>query len=305
MTRRLLAAIPVALIVSLLAFGLDAITPGDPAYSLLQASGRQTITEQDLAAKRAELHLDDPLPVRYVSWLTAALHGDLGRSFRSYMPVLQLYADKIGNTAVLAAAAIALGFLIAVPLGTLAAYRRGRFTDRVVQVIASLGAALPGFWIALVFIFFLSAQWRLLPVFGSPTPKGIVLPAVVLSLSTIPTMTRLTRATVLDILHQEFVNVARGKGLAGGAVALRHVLPNALVPVVTLLGLEAASLLTGAAVVEYVFAWPGIGKMAVDAAQVRDTPVLVGFAVAAGVIYVTVNLVVDVVVGVLDPRIVR
>jgi peptide/nickel transport system permease protein len=305
MTRRLLAAIPVALIISLLAFGLDAITPGDPAYSLLQAAGRQTITAEDLAAKRAELHLDDPLPVRYANWLTAASHGDLGRSFRSYTPVLQLYADRIGNTALLAGGAIAIGIVVALPLGTLAAYRRGRFTDRLAQVVASLGSALPGFWVALVFIFFLSAQWRLLPVFGSPTPRGIVLPAVVLSLSTIPTLTRLTRATVLDILHQEFVSVALGKGLASGTVAVRHVLPNALVPVVTLLGLQAASLLTGAAVVEYVFAWPGIGKMAVDAAQVRDTPVLVGFAVAAGAIYVTVNLAVDVVVSMLDPRILR
>ncbi len=300
---RILAAVPVLLVISLLAFGLEALTPGDPAYLLLQAAGRQTITAQDLALKRAELHLDDPLPVRYFTWLSGAVHGDFGRSFRSYTPVAQLYADRVGNTALLAGAAVVIGIVVAVPLGTLAAYRRGRALDRIAQVVAVFGSAVPGFWIALVFIFFLSAQWHLLPVFGTPTPKGIVMPALVLSLSTIAILTRLTRAAVLDILHQEFVVVARAKGLAGGAVARRHVLPNALVPVVTLLGLEAASLMTGAAVVEFVFAWPGIGKMAIDAAMLRDTPVVVGFAIAAGLIYVTVNLVVDVTVTTLDPRI--
>lgn len=300
---RLLAVLPVVFVISLLAFGLEAITPGDPAYLLLQAAGRQNITSQELAAKRAELHLDDPLPLRYLSWVGGAVHGDFGRSFRSYTPVAQLYLDRIGNTAVLAGAAILIGMVVAVPLGTLAAYQRGHAVDRIAQGIAVFGSAVPGFWIAFVLIFFLSAQWHLLPVFGTPTPKGILMPAVVLSLSTIAILTRLTRAAVLDTLTQEFVTVAKAKGLTGTAIASGHVLPNALVPVLTLLGLEAASLMTGAAVVEYVFAWPGIGKMAVDAALLRDTPVIVGFAVAAGLIYVTMNLVVDLAVTAFDPRI--
>jgi len=301
---RLLAMVPVVFVISLLAFGLEAITPGDPAYLLLQAAGRQNITAQELAAKRAELHLDDPLPVRYLTWVAGAVHGDFGRSFRSYTPVAQLYSERIGNTAVLAGAAILIGMAVAVPLGTLAAYRRGRAVDRIAQAVAVFGSAVPGFWIAFVFIFFLSAQWHLLPVFGTLSPRGILMPAVVLSLSTVAILTRLTRAAVLDSLTQEFVTVARAKGLAGTAIAGGHVLPNAVAPVLTLLGLEAASLMTGAAVVEYVFAWPGIGKMAVDAALLRDTPVIVGFAVAAGLIYVTVNLVVDLAVTAFDPRIV-
>src|SRR5579859_8187734 len=301
---RLLAMVPVVFVISLLAFGLEAITPGDPAYLLLQAAGRQNITAQELAAKRAELHLDDPLPVRYLTWVAGAVHGDFGRSFRSYTPVAQLYSERIGNTAVLAGAAILIGMAVAVPLGTLAAYRRGRAVDRIAQAVAVFGSAVPGFWIAFVFIFFLSAQWHLLPVFGTLSPRGILMPAVVLSLSTVAILTRLTRAAVLDSLTQEFVTVARAKGLAGTAIAGGHVLPNAVAPVLTLLGLEAASLMTGAAVVEYVFAWPGIGKMAVDAALVRDTPVIVGFAVAAGLIYVGVNVVVDVAVTAFDPRIV-
>jgi len=299
---RLLAAAPVVFVISLLAFGLQAMTPGDPAYLLLQAAGRQNISPEDVAVKRAELQLDDPLPVRYLTWVSGAVHGDFGRSFRSYTPVIKLYADRIGNTALLAGAAIAIGTMVAVPLGTLAAYRRGHALGRLAQAVAVFGSAVPGFWIAFVLIFLLSAQWHLLPVFGTPTPKGILMPALVLSLSTIAILTRLTRAAVLETLSQEYVVVARSKGLDGRAIASRHVLPNALVPVLTLLGLEAASLMTGAAVVEYVFAWPGIGKMAVDAALVRDTPVVVGFAVAAGLIYVTTNFVVDVAVTALDPR---
>jgi len=300
---RLLAALPVVFVISLLAFGLEAATPGDPAYLLLQAAGAETITPDMVAAKRAELHLDDPLAVRYLHWLAGAVHGDLGRSFRSYVPVTALYLDRIGNTALLAGCALAIGALVAIPLGALAAYRRGTAVEALAQVVAVLGSAVPGFWIALVFIFFLSAQWHLLPVFGSPTPKGMLMPAVVLSLSTVAVLTRLTRAAVLDVLHQEFVTVAHARGLSPWVVARRHVLPNAVAPILTVLGLETASLMTGAAVVEYVFAWPGIGKLAVDAALVRDMPVVVGFAVAAGLIYVLVNLVVDIVVTAFDPRV--
>ena len=300
--RRVVAALGVLLAISLLAFALLAITPGDPAYLLLQAAGRQPITVQDLAAKRAELHLDDPLPLRYLSWLGGALHGDFGRSFRSYTPVAELYLQRIGNTALLAGAALGLGLLVAVPLGALAAYSRGGAFDWLAQAVAVVGAAVPGFWIGLVLIYVLAVQWHLLPVFGAPTPRGIIMPAVVLSLGTIAVTVRLVRATVLDVTSQEFIQVARAKGLGEATIARRHVLPNVLVPLLTLLGLEAASLLTGAVVVESVFAWPGIGKLAVDAALLRDTPVVVGFAIAAGVVYVLATLAVDLVVAAVDPR---
>jgi peptide/nickel transport system permease protein len=173
--RRLVAIIPVLVVLSLLAFALDAVAPGDPAYLLLQAAGRQNISPEDLAAKRVELHLDDPLPMRYATWLSGALHGDFGRSFRSYTPVTQLYADRIGNTALLALVALLVGVVTASPLGMFAAYHRGGISDRVAQVVAVVGSAVPGFWIALVLIFFLSAQWHLLPVFAAPNPKGIVM----------------------------------------------------------------------------------------------------------------------------------
>jgi peptide/nickel transport system permease protein len=300
---RVLAVFPVLFVISLLAFGLEAATPGDPAYLLLQAQGVETITPETVAHKRAELHLDDPLPVRYFDWLKGAVRGDFGHSFRSYAPVLTMYRTRIGNTALLAGCAVLLGALVAIPLGTLAAFHRGSAIDALAQFVAVLGSAVPGFWIALVLIYVLSARLHWLPVFGTPTPKGIVMPAVVLSLSNIAILTRLTRAALLDVLGRDFVRVARAKGLAPGAVTRGHVLPNAVVPILTVLGLEAAHLMTGAAVVEYVYGWPGIGKMAVDAALVRDMPVVVGFAVAAGIIFVVANLVVDVAIAALDPRV--
>jgi ABC-type dipeptide/oligopeptide/nickel transport system permease component len=300
---RLAAALPVLFIVSLLAFGLEAITPGDPATLLLQASGVENVTPEAVAAKRAELRLDDPLPLRYLTWIRGAVRGDFGRSFRSYTPVRTLYSQRIANTALLAGCAVLLAALIAIPLGTLAAYRRGGVLDAIAQCVAVVGAAVPGFWIAFVLIFVFAARLHWLPAFGTPTARGVVLPAIVLALANIAILTRLTRAAMLDVLKREFVTVARAKGLGSGRVARVHVLPNVAVPILTVLGLEAAHLITGAAVVEYVFAWPGIGKLAVDAALQRDTPVIVGFAVAAGLIFVTANLVVDLAIAAFDPRV--
>jgi peptide/nickel transport system permease protein len=302
LATRLLSAVPVMVVVSLLAFALQALAPGDPARILVEASGLNPAPPEAVAAKRAELGLDRPMPERYLLWLTHALRGDFGRSFRSYRPVAALYRERLPATAALAAAAVALTATIALPLGMLAAYHRGRVLDAVAQLVAVAGAAIPGFWLALLLMFLFAVKLRLLPAFGSLTPKGIILPATVLAVQNIAVLTRLTRAAMLDVLSLEFVTVARAKGLREWAVARRHVLPNVLVPVLTVLGLEVAGLMTGAVVVEYVFAWPGIGKMVVDAALLRDVPVVTGFAVAAGLVFVLVNLVVDVTIAAVDPR---
>jgi len=193
--------------------------------------------------------------------------------------------------------------LVALPLGVLAAYQRGRIADRIAQIIVALGGSVPGFWIGLLLILLFAVQLHLLPAFGSPTPQGIVLPAIVLAVANIAVLTRLTRASVLDVLGQEFVTVARAKGLAERAVTVRHVLRNTYVPMLTVLGLVFANLMVGTAVVEYVFAWPGIGRLAVDSALLRDQPVVVGFTVAAGLIFTVMNLLVDVGIAALDPRV--
>lgn len=300
---RLMMTLPVLFVVSLLAFGLQAATPGDPATILLQANGTPYPTKEEIAAKREELHLNDPLATRYLTWMGHAARGDFGRSFRSYKPVTALYRARFPATLLLAGCAALLSALIAVPLGTLAAFHRGGLLDSVAQFLAVIGAAVPGFWIGFVCIFVFAVQLHWLPAFGTLTPRGIVMPAVVVALPNIAVLTRLTRSAMLDVLGQEFVTVARAKGLAPRAVTRGHLFPNVLVPVLTVFGLEVAHLMTGAAIVESVFAWPGIGKMAVDAALLRDTPVLVGFAVAAGLIFVTANLVVDCIVAAVDPRV--
>lgn len=300
---RLAAALPVLLVVSLLAFVLQALAPGDHARILVEASGFYPAPKELVDQKRAELRLDDPVAVRYLDWLWNAVRGDLGHSYRSYQPVLSLYLDRLPATLALAAVAGLLSAGIGVPLGMLAAYYRGRTLDSVAQVIAVTGAAIPGFWIALVMMYVFGARLGWLPVFGSPTPSGIIMPAIVVALPGIAIITRLTRTTTLDVIGQDYVTVARMKGLTERRIARGHVLPNVTAPILTVIGLEVAGLLTGAAVVEYVFAWPGIGKLAVDAVLLRDTPVVVGFAVAAGMIFVTINLVADIAIAVLDPRV--
>ncbi len=300
---RLLSVIPVLLVISILAFGLQALAPGDPARMLVEASGLTPAPEEAVEAKRQELGLDQPVHLRYAEWVTGAAQGDLGRSYRSYEPVTDLYLDRLGATALLAVTAGSLSLLIGVPSGLLAAYRRGSTVDLLGRIIALLGAAIPGFWIALVLMYVFSVQLGWLPAFGSVSASGMILPAVVVALPGIAIMTRLTRTATLDALNQDYVTVARMKGLSERVVLLRHVARNASTSVVTVFGLELAGLLTGAAVVEYVFAWPGIGRLAIDAVLLRDIPVVVGFAVFAGLIFLTINLIADICVALLDPRI--
>jgi peptide/nickel transport system permease protein len=301
--QRLLGALGVLFVVSVVSFGLYTLTPGDPAVVLLEASGIHSPPPEAVAAKRAELHLDDPLPVQYVHWLAGAIHGDFGRSFRSYTPVTELYLGRIGATGLLAVCATLLSVVIALPLGVLAAYHRGRVLDGLAQIVVALGGSMPGFWIGLLLILVFAVNLHWLPAFGSPTPTGIILPAVVLAVANVAVLTRLTRSAVLDVLNHEYVRVAHAKGLAQRAVTLRHVLPNVFVPVLTVLGLVFANLMVGTAVVEYVFAWPGIGRLAIDSALLRDEPVVVGFTVAAGLISTVMNLLVDIGIAAVDPRV--
>jgi len=301
--QRLIGAVSVLFVISVVSFGLYALTPGDPAVVLLEASGMHSPPPEAVAAKRAELHMDDPLVVQYVNWLGGALHGDFGRSFRSYTPVAELYLTRIGATGLLAVCATLLSVLIALPLGFLAAYQRGRLPDRLAQIAVALGGSMPGFWIGLLLILVFAVNLHWLPAFGSPTPSGIILPAVVLAVANVAVLTRLTRSAVLDVLHQEYVTVAHAKGLAQRPVTLKHVLPNVFVPLLTVLGLVFANLMVGTAVVEYVFAWPGIGRLAIDSALLRDQPVVVGFTVAAGLIFTVMNLLVDVGIADVDPRV--
>lgn len=298
---RALHSLLVLWLVSLLAFALLALAPGDPARLILSGGG-ELPTPEMVAAKRAELRLDEPLPTRYAAWLGGTLRGDFGLSYRSGEPALTLYAERFPATLLLAATALALTLLIAVPLGVLAAAGRGGPLDGLTQAVAVLGAAAPGFWVALVLMLVFAATLRWLPALGSPTPAGVLLPAVVLALPNIAIVSRLVRAATLDALSQAYITTALGKGRSRRGALLAHALPNACVGVLTAVMLEAAYLLTGTVVVETVFAYPGVGRLAVEAAMVGDLPVVALCVMVAALVYLLCNWLADLGMVLLDPR---
>ena len=300
--RRLGWTACVLIVVSMLSFGLQEAAPGDPARLLLQASGVEFITDADVASVRRELGFDRPLPERYLTWLARVLHGDLGSSYLQHDSVLTLFAQRVPNTALLALCASMIALMIALPLGMLSAFHKGSWLDRGIQGYVALGGAIPGFWLALLLILTFASTLKWLPAFGSPTIRGIILPAVVLSMQKAVILTRLVRTSTLDTLGQPWLLTARAKGLPGRILIRRHLLPAVITPVLVVSGLEVANLLTGAAVVEYVFAWPGIGKLAVDSVLGSDMPMVVAFSLFAGVVFVCINLLVDLLSAMMDPR---
>jgi peptide/nickel transport system permease protein len=300
---RTLTSLLVLWLVSVLAFILLFLSPGDPARLVLSATGVDIPTPEMVAAKRAELGLDAPPLTRYATWLRQAVNGDFGLSYRTGRPTWEMYAERFPATLLLAGVAVVLTLLIAVPLGVVAAARRGGVLDGVLQGVAVLGAAAPGFWVALVLMLIFAATLRWLPALGSPTLNGIILPAVVLALPNVAVISRLVRAATIDALEQTYMTTARGKGYSQSGALLYHALPNAMVAVLTAVALELAYLLTGTVVVETVFSYPGVGRLAVDAALVGDLPVLVLCVLMAAVIYLVCNWLADLGMILLDPRI--
>ncbi len=301
---RRVAYLPVMLfVVSLVVFLLLAAAPVDPARRALAVSGSADATdERDVAAKRVELGLDRPLPERYLRWVSDAARLDLGESFVSKKPVTELLRERIVPSAVLAGVVVAVSVAISLPLGIVAAVRAGSAVDAAIRSLTLVGASLPGFWVALLAMWLFAVELSWLPALGSYSLAGIVLPASVLVLRTTGLLTRLTRATVIEAWHSEYVRTAFAKGLTTRRAVLRHALPNAMIPILTVVGLDFAGLLAHAAVIEWVFAWPGIGRLGVEAALAGDVPVVTGFALAVSVIVVCTNLAVDLGYAAFDPR---
>ena len=302
-TRRILNLVPVLLGISLLAFSLSALAPGDPALRILRMQSDAPPTRAAVERLRAELGLDAPFALRYLRWLGDASRGDLGRSYRTGEPVLQALAVRFPATAQVAVVSTLLVLVIALPLGVLSAVRRNAPVDHASRIWALVGASMPSFWLAYVLILMFSVSLRLLPVAGHGTAAHLVLPSVTLALGGAATLTRLTRSSLLETLGEDFVRTARAKGLASFRVIARHALQPGLIPVVTALGIRLGHLLAGAAIVETVFAWPGIGKFVVDSIYDRDYPVIQGFVLFTGIVFVLVNLLVDLVYVWIDPRI--
>src|SRR5690349_997078 len=298
--RRVLQTIPVLFGVSLLVFSMLVLVPGDPVQLML--SEFQTSPEQ-IARLRSQLHLDEPLPVQFGRFLVDAAHGDLGTSIRTRRPVTTEIADNFPSTLQLAIAGLVVAGVIGVTLGIIAAASKRAGVQLGAMLLALIGVSMPSFWLGLLLIFAFSLQIRLFPATGGGDLQHLVLPSITLGLGAAAILARLTRSSMLEVLRQEYVTTARAKGLADWLVILRHALKNALIPVVTIFGLQFGQLLAGTVVVETVFARPGLGRLIIDGILNKDFPVVQGVVLVVAVSYVLVNLLVDIVYAVLDPRI--
>jgi peptide/nickel transport system permease protein len=305
--RRLAATVPTLFVVSLIIFAIVHLAPGDPAQLILG----EDATPQALASLRAALGEDKPLPVQYVAWLSAFVRGDMGRSLSTNEPVVHAIASRIPVTLELTIFALVVAIAIGIPLGIVAALRRGGPVDVLATGIALIGVSLPTFVFALLGILVFSLWLRVLPPTGyvpfwdDPLRnlKLMLMPSVVLGAALAGILARLTRSGMLETLGADFVRTARAKGLAEGAVILRHALRNALLPVVTIVGIEAGTLLGGAIVTETVFTLPGVGKLVVDSIFARDFPLVQATIVFLALARIAANLLADIVFAALDPRI--
>lgn len=301
--RRLLYLAPLWIGISLIAFILASLAPGDPARLSAQELAGRPPTPEEVSAERERLGLNDPFPVRYIRWLGNAARGDFGLSYRSGEPVTAALLKRLPSTVQLAAAATLLALALALPLGVLGAIRRNSPVDHITRAVAMAGASMPSYWLAYLLILVFAVRLHWLPVSGRGGWQHLVLPAIALGLGSAAILMRLTRAELLETLNQDYVQTGRAKGLSEGRVVVGHAFRNALIPVVTMTGIQFGTLLGGAAIIETVFAWPGIGKFLVDSISARDYPVIQGFVIVAGTTFLLVNLAVDVAYAWLDPRI--
>jgi peptide/nickel transport system permease protein len=297
--RRLAAAVLVLLAVSVLVFLMSHLTPGDPATLMLG----ENASAAQVARLRHELGLDRPLAVQYGRYLGSLLRGDLGRSIRSGRPVAREIWERFPPTLQLTLAAMAVAVASGVLLGAAAAASRRRLVETLVMSTSLVGISMPSFWLGLLLILLFGLVLRWFPIAGGQGWQALVLPAVTLGAQAAAVLARLTRTSLLDVLPSDYVRTARAKGVAGRQVLLRHALRNALIPVVTVMGLQFGALLGGAVIVESVFARSGLGLFAVTAVTARDFPVIQGIVLFAAAVYALVNLAVDVAYVALDPRI--
>jgi len=307
-TRRVLLLIPLLLAVSLITFTLIHIAPGDPISTQFGLDPRGT-DQETVDRLREELGLNDPLPTQYFNYLKNLMSGDLGNSITTRAPVKDEIISRLPATLELAVAAIILVLIIAIPLGIISALNRGSIIDNLSMGGALLGVSMPSFWFGIMLMLFFSLKLGWLPSSGRgdgtfwSEVKSLIMPTVTLAAGMIGIVTRMMRSSMLEVLNQDYVWTARSKGLLPRIVLLRHTLRNALIPVLTILGLQFASLLGGTVIVETIFAWPGIGRLAINAISRRDYPVIMGTVLVFSAVFVIVNLLVDVIYTYVDPRI--
>jgi peptide/nickel transport system permease protein len=305
--RRLLATIPVMGVVAVFVFSLLYLTPGDPAVVI----AGDFATAEDIARIRNRLGLDEPFLIRFWTWLWAVLRGDLGISIFTNLPVTRLIGQRLEPTAALTICTLIVSVALAVPMGVVAAWKAGTWIDRAVMAFAVLGFSVPVFVLAYILIFLVSLEWDLLPVQGFvsiregfwPFLERMILPSFALGITFMALIARITRASMLEVLSQDYIRTAHAKGLGTNQVLIGHALKNAAVPIVTIIGIGVALLISGVVVTETVFAIPGMGRLVVDAILRRDYPIIQGIILIFSGVYVLINLLVDLSYTFLDPRI--
>ncbi len=300
--RRLLHLIPILLVVSFIAFSLMYIAPGDPALKKLVAQGL-TPSDEVLELTRENMGLNRPFVVRYADWLWGFVRGDLGISYAKNLPVSQLMWKAMGKTATLSASALLLSLIIAVPLGISTALRQNRAIDYIVRFFTFAGNSIPSFLIALLLIFLFCIKVNWFPVLAKGSIQGLVLPTVALSIPCAGKFIKQIRAEILEQLGKDYVLGAQARGVRPSVFITRDVLHNAMLTIITVIGLAIGGLFTGSVVIESIFQWPGVGQLVMDAITARDYPVIQGFVIYIAVIYVVINLLTDITYRIFDPRV--
>jgi len=310
-TRRVLYLIPVLFVMSILIFSMVHLAPGDPVLVLLNSSERAAVSPEMIEAVTKELGLDKPLYQQYLVFLGGLLRGDLGTSYQLRKPVLEVVSDRIWPTIQLALSSIVVSLLLSVPLGIISAMRRGSLIDNVTMAFAVTGVSTPNFWFGLILILLFAVKLGWLPSFGIGYMKDgigsvlahLLLPSLTLGLSLMAIVTRMTRSSLLEVLGMDYVQTARAKGLAESVVLRRHALRSAIIPVITVVGLQFGALLGGSVITETIFAWPGIGRLMITAIQRRDFPLVQGLTLIFTFSFLLINLIVDLTYSFCDPRI--
>lgn len=298
--RRLLQAIIVLLGVTVVTFGVNFLA-GDPTYTIL--GDVRGMTQEQIDAFREKMGFDRPVIVQYLDWLTSAVQGDFGQSLTYKEGNMKIIIERMPATIQLAVASLVFSLIISIPLGIIAATNRGAFWDQFSMVLALLGQSIPSFWLGLMLIMIVAVRFRLLPVSGRGGPTYMIMPVLTMSFFSIARNTRMVRSSMLEVLNQDYIRTARAKGLRERVVVMRHALRNALIPVITLIGLDFGSLLGGTLIVESIFAWPGMGQLTITAIYGKDIPLLQACVTLLAVIFVVANLLVDFSYAYLDPRV--
>lgn len=297
--KRILYLIPVLIGVTFIVYAIMSLAPGDPAKVILG----ETATPDQIAQLREEMGLNDPMIVQYGRYMVALVQGDMGNSYKTKNPVAQEVWARFPNTVKLASISMLLAIGLSIPLGVVAAVKQNTIIDGASMIIALIGVSMPIFWLGLLLILFFSLKLGWFPVSGSSGWKSIVLPGFALGFNHMASIARTTRSSMLEVIRQDYIRTVRAKGVASGKVIRKHALKNALIPTITVIGLQIGFMLGGSVLTETVFAWPGIGRLMIEGIQGRDIPMVMGCIVLFSVTFSVINLAVDLLYGFVDPRI--